>query len=395
MEVCPICKSIIFGAYCMHCGYGSSSTDYEQFLTIAPVHGTSPSQRKYAWDEKTQNDIRCNACGGNWIRLSVITRECVCMKCGNNIDVDYLPQANSITTYKRTQRNEGLADTLQSSPIVAISAGAHHMVVVYKNGNVSAYGNNIDGCCDTDGIDHVIAASAGVTHTVYLREDGTVIARGNNSFGECNVGDWRDIKAVSVGRKFTVGVRYDGTVLHCGMIIRGFEELNFWNDITKISAGNAHIVGLKEGGTAVQAGVINGRITCHEEIVSVAAGSNETLVITRSGNVRSVAHNQEVWRGMIGVAVGKEFIAGLTKDGRVIVSGTSSRISINQINWTDIIAISAGDDYLVGLSSNGTIRIMSIGLSTSINHIIDLTGDKTTARTYNEQRLNELLNSIP
>ena len=55
------------------------------------------------------------------------------------------------------------------------------------------------------------------------------------------------------------------------------------------------------------------------------------------------------------VAVGKDFVAGLRKDGTVLVEGKDKALVVGAESWKDIISLTAGAHHLVGLRRNGTV----------------------------------------
>ena len=55
------------------------------------------------------------------------------------------------------------------------------------------------------------------------------------------------------------------------------------------------------------------------------------------------------------LAVGKNFIAGLRKDGTVLVTGKGRETVADAETWTDIISLAAGSTHLVGLRRDGTV----------------------------------------
>ena len=81
------------------------------------------------------------------------------------------------------------------NPIIKISAGESHSLVLKKDGMIWAWGRNEygqlgDGTTENRSIpvkvkfiSDVIDISAGASHSLALKKDGTVWAWGNNSFG--------------------------------------------------------------------------------------------------------------------------------------------------------------------------------------------------------------------
>lgn len=55
------------------------------------------------------------------------------------------------------------------------------------------------------------------------------------------------------------------------------------------------------------------------------------------------------------IAIGKEHIVGLKKDGTVVAKGDHFYGQINVYDWMHIVAVAAGQNHTVGLKANGTV----------------------------------------
>ena len=126
------------------------------------------------------------------------------------------------------------------SGIAGISAGGDASLVVGKDGQVWAWGNNAFGqigighndvtelAQPVPGATDVVAVSAGATHSLALKRDGTVLAWGANDTGELGDGTWTyhytptpvpgltDVVAIAAGNHYSLALKKDGTVMAWG-----------------------------------------------------------------------------------------------------------------------------------------------------------------------------------
>lgn len=83
------------------------------------------------------------------------------------------------------------------------------------------------------GWEGVVAVDAGASHVVALKGDGTVEAIGKNDAGQLNVQGWRDIVEVAAGNRFTAGLRADGTVVVTGTDEYGVYDCTAWSGVVR------------------------------------------------------------------------------------------------------------------------------------------------------------------
>ena len=285
---------------------------------------------------------------------------------------------------------------IKPSRIIAVSAGANHIVGLRSDGTVVATGSNGDCQCDIAGWKNIVeidagryttaglksngrvvftgflglyeyardyieswrdisAISLGGYHLVGLRKDGTVDATGKFELCQCNVSKWKDISAVSAGLHFTVGLKKDGTVVATGDNSYGQCNVGEWRDIVAISAGSYHTVGLKKDGTLVFAGknklFYEGKylfnkgklLECEwKNIIAISAGLDYTAAVDSYGHLtikesnldESIELNNQEWpKKVAAISAGPKLLVGLTKDGRVFVIGKNKDGRCDVSNW--------------------------------------------------------------
>ena len=250
------------------------------------------------------------------------------------------------------------------SPIVDVSAGAHHTVGLRENGTVVAVGDNDYGQCNVSDWSDIVAISAEENHTIGLKADGTVVAVGNNDYGQCNVSDWSDIVAISAGAFHVIGLKSDGTVVAMGLNDDGQCFVTDWSDIVAICTGAFHTVGLKADGTVVAVG-LDGFGQCNvsnwSDIVAISAMGYQTVGLKADGTVVAVGDNEEGqcnvsdWSDIVAIGAGAFHTIGLKSDGTVVAVGLNENGQCNVSDWRDIVAVSANYNYTIGLKSDGTV----------------------------------------
>jgi alpha-tubulin suppressor-like RCC1 family protein len=112
-------------------------------------------------------------------------------------------------------RYQGLP--LYWTDMVAISVAGSYIAGITDYGSVvvngSVGGNSFAGMSLWD---NIIAISAGAHHLVGLRANGTVEAVGSNHHNQTDVSDWNNIVAILAGEHYTVGLQANGTVVTAG-----------------------------------------------------------------------------------------------------------------------------------------------------------------------------------
>ena len=78
--------------------------------------------------------------------------------------------------------------------------------------------------------------------------------------------------------------------------------------------------------------------------------------LSEANGVRTCAA-PPAWRNVIAIESGETYLLGLTKDGRVLTLGTVNDQPL-QLNWTEkIVSIAAARDYALGLTASGTLLV--------------------------------------
>lgn len=231
--------------------------------------------------------------------------------------------------------------TQEWTDIVAVAAGASHVVGLRRDGTVvsAAVGGLETNDKSFDYFDwtDIVSVAAGVEHSVGLKKDGTVVATGNNDGGQCDVQDWENVVAIAAGYVHTFGLCKDGTVLIAGKHTDGLFDFAARASIRALCGGSVLAVGVTEDGRIFVTG---------------------TLLDTEQEKVGLITHDWgRDWTDIVTAACGPACVIGVRQDGTVVVVGDCEA---QVLEWTDIVDISAGPDYVIGLNRDGSLRYAGV-----------------------------------
>lgn len=186
---------------------------------------------------------------------------------------------DSISNSNQPVKVEGLSD------IAAIAAGAHHSLALLSNGDLYAFGGNYSGQLGmgdqkdrltpvlVDTLSGAVTISAGASHSLVLLDNGYVYSFGEGSSGQLGHGD---------NKTYLLPSRV--------------EELS---NITAISAGDVYSLALSENGRIYSFGNTfqqeQGKtsptiIAGLENVTSIAAGFYHSLAVTECGDLYQFGH---------------------------------------------------------------------------------------------------------
>lgn len=247
-----------------------------------------------------------------------------------------------------------------------------------------------------NGTSNIIDASN--TTVVYITGNGKVKGQGDDSNNQLHIEDYKDIVKVQEAITFTALLDKGGKVYTEGLATRYKNIVEKWKNIVDIATGTAHIVALDNKGKVYCAGD-NSFKQCEidnwKNVEKIFADKNGTVAITKNNvytagkipfknelinyltlkdlsfndNILAIVDEQNYvkyysnelyeiknWNDITSIKVGKDFIAGLRKDGKVLISIDNYLIEEEVANW-NVKAIAAGDDYLVGFDGKKIIGV--------------------------------------
>jgi len=149
----------------------------------------------------------------------------------------------------------------EATNVVAISAGAYHLMALRADGRVIAWG--APGFVPRDlilavppDLTNAVAIAAGYDHCLALRSDGRIAAWGVNSRGQLNVPEGlSNVVALAAGSAYSIALKQDGSVVDWGDAARYGNPLARpdLTNVTAIALGHtgAHGLALRADGTVV------------------------------------------------------------------------------------------------------------------------------------------------
>lgn len=225
-------------------------------------------------------------------------------------------QENGIAKITGSYNKQEIYDLEIWNNLVDVAAGEQFVVGLKSNGTVIADGHNGDGQLNVETWNGVIDVDAGSRFTVALTECNQLLFAGYCSKQiedfEANKEEWKDVICISasggekggIGKGHTVGIKQDGTLVAVGDNSYGqcdFSDKEKWSDIIKVATGDWYTVGLKSDGTVVMTGqnfencyYIDEKILSeYDNIVDIAAGYGQTMLLTDMGEIICFGFNDE------------------------------------------------------------------------------------------------------
>ncbi len=239
---------------------------------------------------------------------------------------------------------------LTKKTAVTAMASTHLMTAfVHKDGTVTVMPNRIVGntavasTADEENLktaaaslNNVVAVEAGASHLVFLHADGTVTCLGDNTHKQCDTDTsaWHDIAAIAAGNAFTVGLRTDGTVVACGSDSAGQCQVDDLHNVIDVEAcDRTTVVLFSDGSVGIRGERSTGLsdVLQLENVVRIRAGSSAIITEHRdgtytlcggcaeSGNFGSVAS----WKSLRDYDIGSVCAAALEENGTLRTTGSN------------------------------------------------------------------------
>lgn len=202
---------------------------------------------------------------------------------------------------------------------------------------------------------------------VGLKKNGTVISSGSLP---TEVGKWKNITDIAMSNTHYVGVKEDGSVACAGD--ESSCKVEDWSDISKVYAGENYTIGINKNGRILVSGdlEISDTLEGLSGVKNITLGEKEVAVLFTSGKVNTYSldggtgTNTGVWSNITAVAVGNDFVAGITDKEAVVIASTKDELSKEAAKWAGVKYIAANGDTLIAVNSSDQI----IGVGDNTHH---------------------------
>ncbi len=173
-----------------------------------------------------------------------------------------------------------------------------------------------------------------------------------------------DEKRAFLAENLSVGgaiaaINSDGTAMHS-------TDGPLCDRAISVAAGTDHTVVLTENGTVKTFGD-NTYGQCDpegiEHVIAVAAGARHTVLLLEDGTVRAFGDNSHgqcsvtEWKDVIAVTAGEHHTAALLADGTAVAVGSNQSGQCSVTGYRDVIAVEAGDYATALIFRDGTVAV--------------------------------------
>ncbi len=257
--------------------------------------------------------------------------------------------------------------------IVAISAEGCTLLCLRKDGRVIAAGG--DYFHELDVLDWTGATeiASGNLISAAICPSGVVTTSLDPRFFSA-VPDWTGVVRLVGGYSGAAGSRSDGTVALClltdwpdeeGMLRQMEAELR---GATDLAVGSGFVVGLWEDGRAAVAGGIpdsmREAVSTWQDVVQIAAGVYHAVGLKTDGTVVVVLRPEalyesqcgvEEWAGIVAIDAGMYNTVGVRRDGTVVITDNDMGVQIDVSSMRNIAQVAAGEAFVAGLTRDGRV----------------------------------------
>lgn len=217
-----------------------------------------------------------------------------------------------------------------------------------------------------------------------LKKNGTVLS---TSSLPSEVSKWKNITSIAMSETHYVGVKESGEVVCSGS--DSACKVDDWKDISKVYAGDDFTIGITTGGRIEASGNldIKDTLTGLSGIKNVSIGDNEIAVLFTSGKVNTysltggTSTNTSAWSNISAVAVGKDYVVGLTDKETVVVATTDDDLTKETSKWAGIKYIAANGNTIIAVNSSDQIIGAGDNTYNQYTNLSDVTPTPTTTST--------------
>lgn len=265
--------------------------------------------------------------------------------------------------------------TRADARIAQVCAGGFHTLILFLNGTIHGFGNDVRGqATPPPDLPAIAQVAAGGYFSVALSTDGRVFAWGANDYQQTSVGFLSGYRARKVVAGFfsAAVLLDDGTVRGWGSNLGGPASAPSLSNIVDLWAGVRFFIAVSSDGRLYgwgqnDVGVADGRVLSGKP-VQLALGYDHAVALLDSGELATWGSNAN---GKTGMPAAKSFPGGVkavsAAEGFTLVlteSGIVKFYGRNEFNNRDIEAhsgpaikdLDAGFDHSVALLEDGSVR---------------------------------------
>ncbi len=246
---------------------------------------------------------------------------------GNDINVSHSNRLAEASNYTVFIRENGKVQTWGDFPYESVVNGKSfvqvdifddNLIGLMKDGSIISNNNFTVG----QSWKNIISVAAGRNHIVALDKDGKINCTGS-SFA-CDVESWSDIKEVFAGNEITAAITNDNRLRIVGSVLSGLDGTK---DVKTIDIGNKGIAIVKMDGS----------------VVAYNLSDLTTIDTTGLSNIELVT-------------IGSDFVAGVNREGKVLVASSDEDKVKAANNMNNISFIASDEDTFVALDRSGNIH---------------------------------------
>lgn len=233
---------------------------------------------------------------------------------------DRLSVSNKIVAYvdeNNVLHTTGDIGSLTSEDVAKVCAGEDFIVALKTDGTVASYGLDKETENKIDDLKNIVDISVSNNHIIAINKKDKYYTFGTNEYGELDLGKMKDCKNLKTFENGTIAIDEDGYLVYAGEIV-GRSQFKQYKNCLDYDANENMTVVLRSDNTI--------DYSAREDKFAIATG----------------------WKDITKVCCGNNFIAGLLKNGTVVIACEDEEMLNAVKEWKKIISIDAGKDYLIG-----------------------------------------------
>lgn len=240
-----------------------------------------------------------------------------------------------------------------------------HIAVLLANGRVQSFGNNQNGCCNTDSWHGIVSVCTGSDITLGIKSDGGVnIAGKAASINTTPISKWKNIKKIKCESEYIAALDQYGKIQICGNAPFDTESIQNIDSIDDFCISPSHIVLVLKNKSVISFGSDRyGECNTNswKNIRMAICSENYTAALDYNGKVYATGINSfgqcdtASFSNSVFIACGKNHIASLDIDGKVSCAGAAGYGQCKVNEWKNIVSVYCGDEHTVAVASNGIL----------------------------------------